>query len=285
MPNWVANKVSIFADETLLAKIREEVKGTPYSNGEDRDFDFNQIAPIPTELQGTTSPTRIISQEEFDKQEERIAKDELTEGEKKWGVTRGLTQELVADYRQRFGHSDWYGWQNANWGTKWNASEVYWSDDSEYVSFNTAWSTPFALLTKLSEKYPEAKFEIQFADEDFGHNVGTYTLLGGVEIEENVPEGGSFDALVLAMDIHYGGVDEYFECNEEMFVEDFEDDDELGEYVSIMVDIAYHYECYPFEDCEYHKLVLERFKEKAMADEKYELVVIIQKELEKVIEE
>ena len=91
MPNWVSNNVNIFADETLLAKIREEVKGTPYSNGEDRDFDFNQIAPIPTELEGTTSPSRIISQEDFDKQEERIAKGELTEGEKSFGVSRGIT--------------------------------------------------------------------------------------------------------------------------------------------------------------------------------------------------
>lgn len=278
MPNWVANKVSIFADETLLAKIREEVKGTPYSNGEDRDFDFNQIAPIPTELQGTTSPTRIISQEEFDKQEERIAKDELTEGEKKFGVTRGLTQELADEYRQRFGHSDWYGWQNENWGTKWNASEVYWSDDSEYVSFNTAWSTPFNLFTKLSEKYPEAKFEIQFADEDFGHNVGTFTLINGEEIEENIPEGGSREALELAMEIHYGGADEY----------DFDDvfndlyDDEINEFVINMIDIAYDNKVEPFEDCDWHELVLERFKEKALADENFEMVVVIQKELEKV---
>ena len=52
-----------------------------------------------------------------------------------------------------------------------------------------------------------------------------------------------------------------------------------------MIDIAYDHEIYPYEDCEYHKLVLERFKDKAMADEKYELVAIIQKELDKVIEE
>lgn len=90
MPNWVTNNVNIIADETLLAKIREEVKGTPYSNGEDRDFDFNTIAPIPKELVGTTSPTRILTQKEYDIQEERIAKGDLTEGEKTFGVSRGL---------------------------------------------------------------------------------------------------------------------------------------------------------------------------------------------------
>ena len=59
----------------------------------------------------------------------------------------------------------------------------------------------------------------------------------------------------------------------------------MGDYLSTMIDIAYDHSIYPFEGCEYHKLVLERFKEKAMADEKYELVAVIQKELDKVIEE
>ena len=160
MPNWVTNNVRINADETLLAKIREEVKGTPYSNGEDREFDFNTIAPIPTELVGTTSPCRIISQEDYDKQEERIAKGDLTEGEKTFGVSRGITQEMHDDFVERFGFADWYGWQINNWGTKWNASSVYWSDDNDFVSFNTAWSTPFDLLVALSKKYPQATFEI-----------------------------------------------------------------------------------------------------------------------------
>lgn len=278
MPNWVTNNVRINADETLLAKIREEVKGTPYSNGEDREFDFNTIAPIPTELVGTTSPTRIISQEDYDKQEERIAKGDLTEGEKTFGVSRGITQEMHDDFVERFGFADWYGWQINNWGTKWNASSVYWNDDNEFVSFNTAWSTPFELLVALSKKYPQATFEVEYADEDFGYNVGTYTLQNGEEIESNVPEGGSKEALEMAINIQ-GGEDYYLGDD---FC-DVDEDEELSDFTIKMIEIAYDRDYMPTEDCGYAKNVLEKFKELALADEKFELVALIQKELEKVV--
>ena len=276
MPNWVTNNVRINADETLLAKIREEVKGTPYSNGEDRDFDFNTIAPIPTELVGTTSPCRIISQEDYDKQEERIAKGDLTENEKNFGVSRGITQEMHDDFVERFGFADWYGWQINNWGTKWNASNVYWSDD-DFVSFNTAWSTPFDLFVALSKKYPQATFEIEYADEDFGYNVGEYVLQNGEEIDTNIPEGGSKEALELALNIQ-GGEDYYLGDD---FC-DVDEDEELSDFTIKMIEIAYDRDYMPTEDCGYAKNVLEKFKELALADEKFELVALIQKELDKV---
>lgn len=277
MPNWVTNNVRINADETLLAKIREEVKGTPYSNGEDREFDFNTIAPIPTELVGTTSPTRIISQEDYDKQEERIAKGDLTEGEKTFGVSRGITQEMHDDFVERFGFADWYGWQINNWGTKWNASSVYWSDDNDFVSFNTAWSTPFDLLVALSKKYPQATFEIEYADEDFGYNVGRYVLQNGEEIDTEIPEGGSKEALEMAINIQ-GGEDYYLGDD---FC-DVDEDEELSDFTIKMIEIAYDRDYMPTEDCGYAKNVLEKFKELALADEKFELVALIQKELDKV---
>lgn len=277
MPNWVTNNVRINADETLLAKIREEVKGEPYSNGEDRDFDFNTIAPIPTELVGTTSPTRIISQEDYDKQEERIAKGDLTEGEKTFGVSRGITQEMHDDFVERFGFADWYGWQINNWGTKWNASSVYWSDDNDFVSFNTAWSTPFDLLVALSKKYPQATFEIEYADEDFGYNVGRYVLQNGEEIDTEIPEGGSKEALEMAINIQ-GGEDYYLGDD---FC-DVDEDEELSDFTIKMIEIAYDRDYMPTEDCGYAKNVLEKFKELALADEKFELVALIQKELDKV---
>jgi hypothetical protein len=49
-----------------------------------------------------------------------------------------------------------------------------------------------------------------------------------------------------------------------------------------MIDIAYDNNIFPYEDCNWHTLVLEQFKEKLMEDEKYEIVAIIQKELDKV---
>ena len=54
------NQVKIIADEVILAKIREEVKGSTYENDECREFDFNTISPIPKELEGTQVPLKII---------------------------------------------------------------------------------------------------------------------------------------------------------------------------------------------------------------------------------
>jgi hypothetical protein len=274
MPNWVTNNVTIKANNELLAKIRSEVLS------EDSEFDFNTIAPIPTELKGTTSPTKIISQEEYDAQEEYIAKGELTEIQKKWGVSRGLTEKLAKKYKKKYGSSDWYDWQINAWGTKWNACDIYWNEENDYVSFNTAWSTPFALIKKLSEKYPFAEFVVEYADEDFGYNVGTYTLIGGIETECIVPEGGSREAYEMAIEI---------QGNEDLFLsDDFCDVDEnegLSNFTLTMIEIAYDRDYLPSEGCGYPKNVLEKFKELAMDDENYELLAIIQKELDNVIEE
>lgn len=277
MPNHVTNILTFAnADEKKIAEIKDFLK-----NG-DRELDFNNIAPIPKELEDTRSPVFIISQEEYDKQEERIAKGEITENEKNFGLSRGLTQEIADEYRKKFGHADWYNWQLENWGTKWNAYEVFVGDD--YIEFQTAWATPYEIFVKLSEIFPDVLFNIRYSDEDFGYNVGEFDLLNGDEVNSIVVDGGSEEAYLLAIDIQYGGsVRDYLDCNDDIFIDYTEDDDEeLSDYVTIMINIAYEHKYYPTEDCGYHKLVLERFKELALADENFELVIIIDKELNKV---
>jgi hypothetical protein len=279
MPNHITNRLTIIGTEEQVKQVRKAIKG----ERETQHIDFNKIAPIPKELEKTQSPTRIISQEEYDEQEKKIAEGNLTDNENNFGLSRGLTQELVDEYRKKFGHSDWYGWQIENWGTKWNAYEQFILDEN-CIEFQTAWSTSFALLVNLSLMFPEVTFEVRFADEDFGYNVGEYTLLGGEEILENIPDGGSDEAFELALDIQYGGAEGYFDSNQEIFTDYYieEDDEELSDYVAQMIKLAYKCEFYPFEDCNFHKLALERFKELALADENFELVIIIDDELNKV---
>ena len=279
MPNHVTNKLTIIGTNEQIKQVREAIRG----EREDQFIDFHKIAPIPKELEGTRSPVHIISQEEYDKQEERLAKDGLTENEKNFGLSRGLTQELADEYTMRFGHADWYGWQTDNWGTKWNAYENN-EIDEDCIEFQTAWSNPYGLLVKLSEMFPNVTFDIRFSDEDFGHNVGEYTLLNGEVVEENIPDGGSTEALLMAMEIQYGDSRGYFECNADCeFVEYYDDDEEeLSTYTENLIDVAYEIGFYPSEDCGFNRMVLERFKEIALADENFELVIIIDKELNKV---
>lgn len=262
MPNWVTNIVEITCDsserlEFILSELRSDKS----------EFDFNNICPMPNELKFTTSPTRIISKEEYDKQEERLAKGELTKEEKSWGVSRGLSQVVHDEYIEKFGHANWYDWQYSNWGTKWNANDVYIQDN--LVTFSTAWSTPYSLLVRLSMKYPDAIFSVQFSDEDFGYNVGEYTLVNGEEVHSNIPDGGSKEAIELAIEVHYGDIDAYH------FDESLEDiyGSEIGRYQNNLIDIAYENNIEPLNS--WHPLVLSRYKEIALEKENYELVSLI----------
>lgn len=278
MANHITNRLTIIGTEEQVKQVLEAIKG----EREDQFIDFNKVTPIPKELENTQSPSKIISQEEYDLQEKRIAEGNLTDGEKNFGLSRGLTPELANEYRKKFGYADWYNWQIENWGTKWNAYEQVQVEN--VIEFQTAWSTPYKLFINLSKMFPEVTFEVRFADEDFGYNVGEFSLLGGVEVSTNIPDGGSEEAYLMAMDIQYGTPEEYFDCNQEIFTDDYieEDDEELSDYVATMIDLAYKHKHYPSEDCNYHKLALERFKELALADENFELVIIIDKELDKV---
>ena len=260
MPNHVTNRLTIIGEETEVAKVLLEIKGSQ----DDQFIDFNTFAPMPNELRSVTSPTRIISQEDYDKQEERIAKNELTDLEKNFGVSRGITKEISVEYQNKFGADNWYDWSIENWGTKWNAYDQSIFDNE--IVFCTAWSTSQMAIQLLSIKYPNAKFCIQYADEDFGYNVGEYHVENGVITYIYIPNGGSKEALRMAMDIN--GDQEYYLEN---YLCD-ELDEELSEFAESLVEIA-HEEQYLV--AEYPVVVLNKLKELALADEQYERIIEI----------
>ena len=104
MPNHITNRLTIIGTEEQVAQVRAEIKG----EREDQLIDFNTFIPIPKELEGTVSPMRIISQEEYDAQELKIITNDLTENERNWGISRGLTKALSYEYIKKFGTDNWY---------------------------------------------------------------------------------------------------------------------------------------------------------------------------------
>ena len=263
MPNHITNRLTIIGTEEQVAQVRQAIKGEK----EDQFIDFHKIAPIPKELVGTVSPMRIISQEEYDIQEKKIATNDLTENERNWGISRSLTQALADEYKKKFGHCDWYGWQTANWGTKWNAYDQY-SNDDAVIEFDTAWSTPYSLLVNLSKMFPQITFEVEYADEDFGYNVGKYILLNGETIDQNIPDGGSQEAIEMAMDIK--GDEEYY--LEGYLTDEADEDGELSGFAETLIQIA-HERGVLHKD--YPVIVLEKLRELALADEQFERVIQI----------
>lgn len=71
---------------------------------------------------------------------------------------------------QHLGQTDWnwYQWNCANWGCKWDASEASLNDSSEThlsYSFNTAWSFADGAFKAMVKAFPELTFEFHSEEE------------------------------------------------------------------------------------------------------------------------
>lgn len=101
----------------------------------------------------------------------------------------------------------WYEWNIQNWGTKWNAYDTKFEDHEDgttTLQFDTAWSHPYPVLEALSVKFPHHQMEVAYADEDLGHNLGSYFITNGARTEMEDLEFGSDEALEFAAQIKYG---------------------------------------------------------------------------------
>jgi hypothetical protein len=240
MPNWITNRLTINTDgdDSMIEKILSEVRS------EDSIFDFNKIVPMPEELRNTTAPARIVSDEEY-------AKDSSK------GITQAMSDELISKY----GCNNWYDWAYQHWGTKWNSDEVNIYDNQ--IEFNTAWNCSEPIFIKLSEMFPNVNFEVEFADEDFGYNVGKFKLFEGIIVDSYYPEGGSEEAYELALEIQ--GDNDYYTWD--IFYE-VDEEKELNSFIKTMIGIAYKKEKVVAEDMPL--IVLNEFLSLALEKEDYE---------------
>ncbi len=170
MPNHITNIVR-------SKKLREIEK---LMKSKDSRFDFNNILPLPKELKDTQSPPRIVKEEDYEKEVAKFLKKENVTD-----LFRSLpiTEKMQKEYKEKFGADNWYDWQVSNWGTKWNAYEVF--KDKKCIEFQTAWSTPLPIIVKISSLIPDTDISVEFADEDIGGgNCGSYTARNGKIIAE-----------------------------------------------------------------------------------------------------
>lgn len=180
MPNHISQKLTVEYKENVegsyekasngIKKIIEKMKS------DNSDFDFNNLIPMPEELKNTTSPARIVSEEEYPKKVKEI--DKANKKNKHWQQSYPLTQKMSDDLIKKYGYNNWYDWANANWDTKWGAYEVSIAYGSE-ILFQTAWSISMPILEKLSKEFPNIVLKLEYADEDSGRNCGIVRIKNG----------------------------------------------------------------------------------------------------------
>lgn len=151
MPNWITNKVEVIGKGQDIVELRNLMH-----TDDNFQFDFQKILPMPEELSDTTSPYQG-------------------------------TPEESKRLKEKYGANDWYSWSIENWGTKWNASEVTYSevtkmDDGRFImdiTFDTAWSVPAPFMLALGKRFDKCHFKGMYADEDLGSNYGEYEIENG----------------------------------------------------------------------------------------------------------
>ena len=147
-------------------------------------FSFTALLPTPPELRGLSAPARIVTVAERKKfLEDRAMSNVRTYGEP-------ITKKMSDDFIKRFGYNDWYYWNVANWGTKWDA-DVYHIESNLLtepnssavtlkVGFNTAWSPPTSWFNALCDilRDEEVSMEIRYSEEGMGF-AGTHYFNSG----------------------------------------------------------------------------------------------------------
>ena len=195
MPNWVTNKLTIEKESIKLFKEK-------FLN-ENGEFSFNKVLPIPGCMNIESSGVLYISKDdavyEFidlilktypdiwevdgDSTSEEACLnfiDKFNQKVKEGGYTyddtsKRLKSALAKTYCiKHTGFDSWYEWCIDNWGTKWDACEIY--DDTfgtdGFMEFSTAWSMPDIVYAKMAEL--GIQFRGSWADEDIGNNCGMF---------------------------------------------------------------------------------------------------------------
>lgn len=208
MPNHTANNFTVTGPKADVLRFVAQARGNDVTTGDRTDLDFNKLLPIPKELIGTSSPSRIMTQQEIDKiwadWREKKNKGEVGSFEMERPFGLGITQAKYDEFILKYGYADWYDWCIFHWGTKWNAYDVTeWSinECSEYTTsatiyYETAWSPATALWLNVSKDYPTLEFYHEFADEGGGF-LGSETIVDGRIISDEELEWDSDDGIEL----------------------------------------------------------------------------------------
>lgn len=148
---------------------------------DERLVDFAKIIPLPKGLvddfDGINLRVESLAKQtvgvetqcnDFDEQFESLGEEQKAQ----YG-------QMVANYRA-CGYFHEMDFAREVWGTKWGAYHQEPADQlATRVRFQTAWNHSFSIVEALSNKFPKATIQVQYADEDWGSNCGKYQITNG----------------------------------------------------------------------------------------------------------
>jgi len=186
MPNHVSTILEVRGDkkelEAFVAAIKTG-KQIEYNCGVVDEYDFDLLLPPPPELLRVGSPTRIVSEEEYQaalKEYETLPDDSIAKA-----IGLPITQAMSDDYKSRFSADNWYDWRCANYGTKWGMYEInfggFVASDTVLFTYDTAWSPATEYYLNIGKKFPTLRFTHYFGDEGGGF-LGFETIENGVVV-------------------------------------------------------------------------------------------------------
>jgi hypothetical protein len=145
MPNWCFNNLTVSKHSESGRKLIDAFRDNHTDEkGEKYASPLTDLCPCPEELLDTEASFGNGNPETIAKHEANKAK---------------------------YGHAHWYDWRLANWGTKWDVTEVQFIDENEeyvQIRFDTAWCPPTNFFEWYAEQHPDVVFMNQYDEEGMG---------------------------------------------------------------------------------------------------------------------
>jgi hypothetical protein len=211
MPNHVKNRLTITGDdaENIMSSLC-----TVSDDGYEMRVDFNKVIPRPDGMDIDSDGWVALLENKFSTESFKTFIDRFVgfghhKDSDRLDATLANFTQGIKNY-VNYGHASWYGWNVKNWGTKWGAYEFGDKRDTATIAhFETAWSAPLPVIKRLSEKFPNNKFQIQWSDEDTSCNCGDATYVNGCAVFGGEVENGSVEAWSLFFDLRPEYKDQY----------------------------------------------------------------------------
>lgn len=212
MPNHIQNRLQVIGTNEQIKEVLDFIS-SKYDDDEAMQIDFNKIKLMPKDLQfehfgmhiedavkvALKMPmheNQLISH--LEEMNRRQMKSPLEYNNDDWGMYIQALNNV-----RKYGFIYWHDWARENWGTKWNAySQNDTRNTSDTIYFQTAWSSPINLISKLSEMFPQVTLHLVYADEDSGSNTGRIMFNNGRDIKVFQPESGSEEGYQIYFELH-----------------------------------------------------------------------------------